>query len=70
MDRQFPACVPLGHLYDPMLQLAKHVRHAVANQEKMVWADENGYVFATPIELLQSLPPHTTIGVYGKGTPL
>ena len=70
MDKQFPAYAPIGRIYDPLLQLSERVHRALLLREKTVWTDNNGYVFATPADLLRTIAPHATIGVYAKWTPL
>ncbi len=70
MDRQFPVFAPLGRLYDPLPQLAERVHRALLIKEKIVWTDNNGYVFATPTDGLRTIAPHATIGVFAKWTPL
>lgn len=70
MDGQLPAFAPIGRLYDPLLQLAERIHHSLPNKERAVWTDARGYVFATPMDMLQSISPHATIGVYGKRTSL
>lgn len=70
MDKQFQVFAPLGRLYDPLQQLAERVHRALLIREKTVWTDDNGYVFATPTDLLRTISPHATIGLYAKWTPL
>lgn len=70
MDKQSPEFAPLGRLHDPLLQLAQRVHAALLIREKTVWVDHNGYVFATPTDLLSTISPHATIGLYAKWTPL
>jgi len=70
MDKQLPVFAPLGRLYDPLVQLAESVHNTVLIREKTVWVDHHGYVFATSADLLDSISPHATIGLYAKWTPL
>jgi len=70
MDKQFPVCASLGRIHDPLPQLAERVHRVLLFREKTVWTDSNGYVYATPADLLPAISPHTTIGFYAKWTPL
>ena len=70
MDKQYRDLAPLGRLHDPLPQLARRVHTALLIREKTVWVDNNGCVFATPTDLLRTISPHATIGLYAKWTPL
>ena len=70
IDDRYPASAPVGRLHEPLTQLAGRVHAALLIREKTVWVDSNGYVFATPTDLLRTLSPHATIGLYAKWTPL
>lgn len=70
MDYQYPVFAPVGRLHEPLAELAGRVHAALLIREKTVWVDNNGYVFATPTDLLRTISPHVTIGLYAKWTPL
>jgi len=70
MRKTIPVFVPLGRLYDPLLQLAERVHRALAMRRKTVWTDDRGSVFVNDADLIRSVSPRSIVGTYDFRSPL
>jgi hypothetical protein len=65
-----PVLVPLGRLYDPLLQLAQRVHRILGKRRKTIWADDRGRVFVNGSSLLPQISPRWIVGTYDIHVPL